>query len=480
MALHGSSPGVNAEEAHAFLTDAVARGSAGSWWYGQGRLYQVFVHPIFFGNPAENRLLGFLGSGYEIDERVAQEVSRVASSQVAFRYGDSIVRSTLDPVRTDELQKSLASPTLGEGTASGQLKLGSELFLATSVELAPGNVPTVKLSVLKSFDQETAFLNHLNRLLLSMSLLAVAGGSLLVYFISSTFTRPLKTLVAGVRALEHGDYTYPLSAQGNDEVAEVSSAFEGMRTSLRSTQQELMDAERLATIGRMASSISHDLRHSLASILANSEFLCEIDLKASQREELYQEVRAAVDRMNDLIESLLEFSRTRESLRPSFASATRIVERAIHAVKAHPAYQEVNIEVASAGACEGWFDSGKLERAFQNLILNSCEAISRHPGSIQIEMHSADEILEILVSDNGTGISPTILPKLFEPFVSFGKQNGTGMGLTVVQKIVQDHGGDIVVQSTSPQGTVFRLRLPLYLFAETRVEMRPGVHGRLA
>src|SRR5262249_44106297 len=149
----------------------------------------------------------------------------------------------------------------------------------------------VGLTVLKSYDEATAFLDSLNRLLLALGLAAVASGSALVFFLSHTFTRPLGQLVTGVRALEKGDFTYALDALGGDEVAELTRAFNRMRNSLLKTQQELLEAERLATIGRMASSISHDLRHSLAAIVANAEFLCESRLSAEQREELYHEVR---------------------------------------------------------------------------------------------------------------------------------------------------------------------------------------------
>src|SRR6202023_2004013 len=127
------------------------------------------------------------------------------------------------------------------------------------------------------------------RLLLALGLLAVLVGSALVFFISHTFTRPLSNLLAGVAALERGDFTYALDARGGDEVAELTRAFDRMRGSLARTQQTLLESERLATIGRMASSISHDLRHSLAAIVANAEFLCESRLSSDQREELYQE-----------------------------------------------------------------------------------------------------------------------------------------------------------------------------------------------
>src|SRR5207302_8169479 len=128
---------------------------------------------------------------------------------------------------------------------------------------------------------------------------ALLAGSLLVFILSHTFTRPLGSLVAGVRALEKGDFNYALDPHGGDEVAEVTRAFNPMRGSLLKTQQDLLEAEWLATIGRMASSISHDLRHALAAIVANAEFLCESHLNAAQREDLYQEVRVAVDQMTD-------------------------------------------------------------------------------------------------------------------------------------------------------------------------------------
>src|ERR1044071_10129724 len=105
-----------------------------------------------------------------------------------------------------------------------------------------------------------------------------------------------------------------------------------MRQSLQKIQQNLIESERLATIGRMASSISHDLRHSLAAIVANAEFLCESRLPADQREELYQEIRAAVNQMTDLIDSLLEFSRTRESLHPTYGTVRDSVGRVVQAI----------------------------------------------------------------------------------------------------------------------------------------------------
>jgi signal transduction histidine kinase len=473
VALHTASPGLTREMAQASLAGTLRDESSGHWWFGGEHLYEVFLRPIYFGPAEENRLLGFLAIGYEIDDRLTSQVGRIAASQVAFYYGDAVVKTTLTPVQESELGQRRVLPSPAEDSGPEEIKLGEESYLTTSLELSGAKDPSVRLIVLKSYDQATAFLDSLNRLLLALGLAAVVGGSALVFFISHTFTRPLGNLVEGVRALEKGDFGYALDARGGDEVAEVTRAFNRMRDSLRKTQQELLEAERLATIGRMASSISHDLRHSLAAIVANAEFLCESRLSSDQREELYQEVRVAVNQMTDLIDSLLEFSRTRESLRLTYGNVKDSVERVVAAIRSHPEFHVVRITVSQEGNSSGWFDPRKLERVLYNLLLNSCEAVVPDGGRIHVGLNEVQGGVEIRVSDNGRGIPEKIRGQLFEPFISHGKENGTGLGLTVVQKIIQDHGGDVIVEKTSAEGTVFRLMLPLSSSSESGQEPKP-------
>ena len=461
VALHSKTPGFGRDSAEEFLRKGVNRSEdSGDWWFGARQLYEVFLTPIYFGKASDNRLLGFLAVGYEIDDRVLQEMSSIAASQVAFRYDNAIVRSTLPPEQEAEL---LRSGFVARGAAlPGELELGKERFLVTSVELAPDRAP-VALTVLKSYDQATQFLSNLNRLLLGLGLVAVLGGSVLVFLISHTFTRPLGELVSGVRALAEGNFSYPLMVRGHDEVAEVTVAFGEMRRTLQRNRQDLLDAERLATIGRMASSISHDLRHSLAAIFANAEFLCGSNLSVGQQEELYEEIRIAVDRMTDLLDSLMELSWTREALRPSFGDVRDSVDRAVQAVRTHPEFHRVHVRVSGKGNNVGWFDPKKLERALYNLLRNACEVAPRESGRVEVEVLNSSAGVEIRVSDNGPGIPDSIRQRLFEPFVSYGKENGSGMGLAVAQKIVQDHGGEISVERTSETGTVFKLTVPLAL-----------------
>ena len=472
MALQATPQEITVHEGQDFFPQVVSRDETRHWWYVEGHLYEVFLQDIYFGPASGQQVLGYLLLGYEIDDRVARDLSRVAASEIAFRYGDVIVRSTLKPAQESELLRVPSRTAAGGPPQGDQIWLGGERFLATSVDLPTPASPALNLWVLKSFDQATAFLSSLNELLLALGLTAVLAGSLLVFLISHTFTRPLENLVAGVRALEQGDFAYPLPVQGGDEVAEVTGTFDRMRKNLQKTQRELLDAERLATIGRMASSISHDLRHSLAAVMANAEFLCESNLTPGQREDLYAEIRIAVNQMTELIESLLEFSRTRESLRPTYGDVRSAVDRAVQGVKAHPEFQRIRIRISAEGLTEGWFDFKKVERALLNLLLNACEVVPPESGKIDIDLKRKGESLEIRIEDNGPGIADAVRERLFEPFVSHGKENGTGMGLTVVQKILQDHGGDVTVERTSASGTTFRVNIPLNPSAENALAAR--------
>jgi signal transduction histidine kinase len=458
VASHTNSPGFTRQMAEQSLASSLNNPDSGTWWFGAQHLYQVFVKPIYFGPASADRVLGFLVIGYEIDDSVAAQLSRVAASQVVFYYGDQLVRSTLAPAP----EAQLSQEGIGGPSEVREIQVGGEHFLCTSLELdVPSSSAPVRLVVLKSYDRATLFLDDLNRLLLALGFAAVLVGSMLVFVISDRFTRPLGSLVEGVRALEKGDFQYQLGSITCDEVGELTGAFDRMRHTLLKTQQELLEAERLATIGRMASSISHDLRHSLAAIMANAEFLCESRLSPEQREELYQEVRRGVEQMTELIDSLLEFSRTRAALHPSFGSVRESVDRVIQMIRSHPEFHRVQVSVDEQGSSTGWFDQRKLERALFNLVLNACEAVPREKGSVQLQLREVAGGIEVRVADNGRGIPEIIRDKIFEPFVSSGKENGTGLGLTVVQKIVQDHGGDVAVEKTSAQGTVFRIAIPL-------------------
>jgi signal transduction histidine kinase len=167
-----------------------------------------------------------------------------------------------------------------------------------------------------------------------------------------------------------------------------------------------------------------------------------------------------VNRMTDEISSLLGFSKHREVLRPVYVQLSEILERAVQNVKVLPEFETVKITYADPDQCIGWFDPAKVERVLLNLIFNACEAVCPVSGEVEVVARASAGGMAIQVSDNGPGIPDSIRDSLFQPFVSHGKEKGIGLGLTVVQKIMHDHGGKVSILKTGPQGTTFELTFP--------------------
>lgn len=458
VALHSSSPGALLENRELLSNRILRSPGQGNWVFAGGRLFETISQPLYFGPSSQSHLLGFVTLGYEINDKVLHSVANIAASQVAFQYSHSIVSSTLRPTQITNLPIVLMGAPSAE-TPFSEIRIDGERFLAASLILGDSPEP-VRLIVLKSFDEASRFVRQVNRIVVAISVVALLIGCGLVLFISRRFTKPLDELLEGVRALEHRDFTYPLTRFRRDEFAELTSAFDDMRSSLAAAEEKVLEAERSATIGRMASSISHDLRHRLTSIVANSEFLAESELKSERRQELYSNVCAAVRRMTDLLESLVEFSRTPDSLRLEVIPIEEIIEDSVAAIRLHPQFKNIRIRIHSINPGWGRFDPGALERGLYNLLLNACEVVSPSVGCIDIKIDVHHEAVEVCVSDNGPGIPESIRGTLFQPFVSHGKQHGSGLGLAIVQKACLDHGGKIVLECASRGTTTFQITLP--------------------
>jgi signal transduction histidine kinase len=231
--------------------------------------------------------------------------------------------------------------------------------------------------------------------------------------------------------------------------------------SQRHIQNELIEAERMSVIGSMACSISHDMRHSLSAIYANAEFLERHDLCASQRADLVLEIQQAVLAMTERLDSLLQFgsSGRRNPFVPERVSL--VVERAVAAVKLHPEGRNVPITVGKLPPAEADIDARNLQSAIYNLLLNACQAAtgSTDLPKVQVHLTEGDERIYITILDNGPGIPASVRRTLFDPFVTAGKLNGTGLGLTLARLIAQEHGGSVCLEESLQESTVFTLSL---------------------
>jgi signal transduction histidine kinase len=230
--------------------------------------------------------------------------------------------------------------------------------------------------------------------------------------------------------------------------------------SLRSRQQDLRILEPRSAANSIIAFISHDLRHPLTAILANAEFLTHSDISETEKSDFYQEIRWAIDRMNEMVSSLLECSKGRDTLRPAVGNIVDTVEHAIRMTSVAQEFRRIAITHHHEGLAVGWFDSSRLERVVANLVLNACEAVSPDSGQILITTTGNRAYLQISVWDNGPGIPPAIRDSVFQPFVSYGKAESCGLGLAIAKKMVEDHGGVIHLDGRSETGTLFKITIP--------------------
>jgi signal transduction histidine kinase len=437
---------------------SMERGENAAWWYSNGQLYWVFLNPIQIGEGNNARQLGLIAIGYQVDSTVAEHLALGAGSKIVLASEGNVIASTLPSSSDAEVQNWLRSQGTSLDSGTHEMNLAAGKYQIASVLIH--NDPPVRCYVLVSLQSTNDFLQELNRIIVILGISAVVFAGLLLSFVSRTITRPLENLVAGVRALAAGDYAYSITPRGSSEVAELGDAFSRMRDELLASQQRWIATERIAALGRAASSISHDLRHYLAAVVANAEFLYEAEKLKLNRDEIYNEIKTASDQMTDLIDSLRELSHEGSTINPVPAALDQSVRCAVDAVLSRPELRNRKIEIHSTGEMRGVFDPKKMERALFNLLLNACEATPGSQSRICVEIASSGDSFEIRVIDNGSGIPSPIRATLFDPFVSSGKPNGTGLGLAIVKKIVQDHNGTVRVEDSSSSGTVFHVKLP--------------------
>lgn len=426
-----------------------------------GSLYACAKQPLYFGSDREGTLLGYVISGVSI-ERTVRQISQPTGVEVAFLNGGQVIVSTFDgAMQTDLARQSLnlSTPTRTPIT----LTLGDTHFISATEDLSADSTSPLQLVVFKSLSPAELSISRINRMVVIVGLLALCSGTILMIVVSRLVTRPLEVLSRSVTAFGLGDMAHRIPRHGTQEVRELSRAFASMRNEIQQANRTVLESERLATIGRMASSVSHDLRHYLASIYANSEFLVSDRFSARERAEIFAEIRAAVTGTTDMLESLLIFSRTGAGVRRQPELMASLLERATALVRTHPDADGVTFDTHHGDPAEtaAFVDGKQIERAISNLLLNACQSARSVGPAAHVVATLETQARHIIVNviDNGPGVPDSIRESVFEPFVSEGKQKGTGLGLTLAHCIAQEHGGAVILLSSRPGETIFQMKV---------------------
>ena len=459
MALHAKKSGLNGADVEKDLTRSIEQNEDAAWWYADDQLYWVFIRPMTAGAGSDVKQFGALAIGYQVDSTVAEQLALVSGGKIVLVSGSKVIASTLSSREESELQNHLGEYTALLDSGTQEVNLAGESYQVAAVSLHADPRTPVQCYVLIPLRRPMDFIGKLDRTILALGISALFCATLLLSFVAGTITRPMDNLLAGVRALARGDYGFSITPRGSSEVVELGTAFSKMRGELLASQRRQIETEQIAALGRAASSISHDLRHSLAAVVANAEFLYEAEKLKLDRDEIFDEIKIASEQMTELLDSLRELAREHRMLSLVTASLESVVRHAVDAVLARPEFRNRLISIQASSDTTGLFDSKKIERLFFNLLLNACEATSDR-GKINIEIKSLDSAFEVRIADDGVGIPASIRGTLFDPFISSGKSNGTGLGLAIVNKIVHDHYGSISVEQTGESGTVFLVRFP--------------------
>lgn len=295
---------------------------------------------------------------------------------------------------------------------------------------------------------------------------AICGALLVV--LTYTVQRPMVELQEKIARLGSGDLSVSVSfSRRNDEIGDLGRNFNHMVEQLRESraeierlhQTQMSRAEHLATLGELATGLAHEIRNPLAGIAGVIEIIGRDLPSTSPARSVVKDVRQEIGRINHIVSDLLQTARPHPP-RVSKSDLNTTVEHAVMLGRQQALAKSIEITLHKDPAlAEVEHDSDQIHQVLLNLLLNALQAIDGQ-GKITVTVKPQGEFATIEVADNGRGIAPDQLPNIFRPFYTT-KGEGTGLGLSLARRIVEEHRGRIDVTSTVGEGTKFLVKLPL-------------------
>jgi len=397
--------------------------------------------PRMFNEVRAAIALAFAASADPSARAVGRELSAEVSGIENYLSGDSERLSRLFDAlerRDDAGAEALRDELVTRGSQSSKRLNQLEQHALRNVDLLLDRARARELSAI--------------RLLVALAALtALVGVAMALY--ARRVLKPLAQVTERAKAVASGDLKPREAVASNDEIGELAATFEGMVSAIARANDELLATERLATIGKMAAHVTHEIRNPLSSIALNVELL-EDDLAGASEEsrELLRAIRREVERLTALSGQYLSFAR-RGAQRLEVEDLREVVGEAAEFMRRELEQQGVSLEFHNATApVPATVDEAQIKQALYNLMRNAREAMPSG-GRVTVSVSAgAGGGSDVVVEDEGVGLDEATRARLFEPFFTT-KSNGTGLGLAITRQIIEAHGGSIAFEPKEPRGT---------------------------
>ena len=379
-------------------------------------------------------------------------------SEFLFLAGGRVIASTLNPRATRELARVVAAR--GPGQKLSRVSDGVTEFAPLEAPLQDIQGRIIgELWIFRSFENAQEQLAVLRRNIVLLGLFAVLAGLGLTYLLARRIVQPVENLDRAAAEVARQNYAYRVPVDSQDELGRLAETFNNMCASIQSARQELIRQERISTIGRLSSSIVHDLRNPLAAIYGGAEIMVDSEIAPPQLKRLAGNIYRASRHIQELLQDLVNVGRGKTE-GAEMCRLSEVAAAACDSLAPTADAQGVRVMLDIPSSFELPLERARVQRVFINLIGNALEAMPRG-GSVTISASVERDAVTIEVADTGPGISPEIREHLFQPFVSSGKKNGLGLGLALSRQTILDHGGDMWVESVPGSGARFFFHLPL-------------------
>jgi signal transduction histidine kinase len=420
-----------------------------------GRLYHITITPVYVQTTGGVALLDVLVTGYDVNRAVADRLKdSTGGSEFLFVANGRIIASTLDGAPAKSVAAALAASPGIARVSDGRSEYAPLIWPLVGIS---GN-RIGELAILRSFDAAGRQIAVLRRNIILLWVFSMAAGLALTYSLARKLIEPLKALDLAASEVARQNYDCLLDVRRQDELGRLAASFNQMCASIRRAREELIRHERIATVGRLASSIVHDLRNPLAAIYGGAEMLAESDLPGAQVKRLARNMHRASRQIQVMLDDLLNVCRGKTE-EAEVCNLREIVAGVADSLATQAEARGVKVVLQLPDELELQVEPRRMERVFLNLIGNALEAMP-DGGTLHVRAATQDGSVLVEVQDTGLGIAPEIRGQLFEPFVTARKKSGLGLGLALARQTVVDHGGDMWVDSEPGHGACFHFRLP--------------------